>query len=624
MNQLEPNTLLQNRYLIGQMIGSGGMGEVYLAVDQRIGGPVVIKRTYFAGDDVLGGGFESEARALERLRHNALPKVTDHFFENGEQFIVMDHVGGDDLTKRLAASNKPFPLSWVMFWADQLLDAIVYLHSNEPPIIHRDIKPQNLKLTENNNVMLLDFGMSRKGVAKMGEQPPGGFAKPFAPLEQIRGIETNQRSDVYSLAATLYFLLTNIVPADAASRADAVLSGAPDPVRPAGAINPEVPQSVSEVIMKAMAVSHDQRFTDARSMQKALREAFARMNEEPAGEKTIVMQSAPEPVADTPAASTPMGAETIPFGMMPPAAAETVANDKPSDFDATIQYDGPIVGAVPPQTDPQPPAQAGIQTEVFIKPDMTFDEPAAAPTLVQPPPVPSSETRIPDATMPIVDVNQTVPPAPLPDATMPVVNLEPPAPAPDANTASFSDASATAGFAAPASPFAESGFGQTPPPRDPEPAPAAVAPVVEKKRSKGFLIGILVALFLFGILGVVGTGVAWYVYSGQGGFFGGSGTPTPTPIESPTPTATPTPLGLSDDNSNSATPTPTPSPDTTPSPEPTPVIEPTPTTPQTRPTLAPPTPRPTQIITPPTPRPTTKPTVKPTVKPTLRGREIPQ
>ncbi|HNU08836.1 MAG TPA: serine/threonine-protein kinase, partial [Pyrinomonadaceae bacterium] len=359
MNPLEHNTLLQNRYLIGQMIGRGGAGEVYLAIDQRIGGPVVMKRTYYAGSDVLGGGFESEARALERVRHQVLPKVTDHFVEQGDQFLVMDFVQGDDLAKRMAASQKPFPLSWVMFWADQILDALIYLHSNEPPIFHRDIKPQNLKLTEQNNVVLLDFGLSQGAVAKLeGRSGVPAQTKPFASLEQIRGGGTNARSDVYSLSATLYFLLTGVVPPDAVTRADAVLGGVSDPLGSPDTINPEVSPAIADVIVKGMAVSHDQRFADARGMQKALREAYARIDE-PASDKTVVMHE-PEPqptgfetlvmpsTSDAQTASPEaagsaedMAAKTIPFGMLAPEPETPPA----AEFDATVEEAGAQVPA---------------------------------------------------------------------------------------------------------------------------------------------------------------------------------------------------------------------------------------------------------------------------------------
>ncbi len=115
---------------------------------------------------MLGNAFEREAKTLARLRHPVLPKVSDHFAENGEQYLVMEHIAGDDLSKRLESAQKAFPLSWVLFWADQLLDALSYLHSHEPPIIHRDIKPQNLKLTDENHIVLLDFGLSKNSTGQ--------------------------------------------------------------------------------------------------------------------------------------------------------------------------------------------------------------------------------------------------------------------------------------------------------------------------------------------------------------------------------------------------------------------------------------------------------------------------
>src|SRR6478672_9552105 len=174
MKQIAPNTMVQSRYLVVQAIGKGGMGEVYLAVDQRLGSAVALKRTKFEQDSPLMDAFEREARILARLRHPVLPKVSDHFADPDGQFLVMEHISGDDLDKRLSTANKPFPVSWVMFWADQLLDALNYLHSHEPPIIHRDIKPQNLKLTDENHIILLDFGLSKSSTGKTHIPAQGG------------------------------------------------------------------------------------------------------------------------------------------------------------------------------------------------------------------------------------------------------------------------------------------------------------------------------------------------------------------------------------------------------------------------------------------------------------------
>jgi eukaryotic-like serine/threonine-protein kinase len=285
--------MVQNRYLVVQLIGKGGMGEVYLAVDQRLGSAVALKRTFFREDEALGSAFEREAKILARLRHPVLPKVIDHFIEGEGQFLVMEHISGDDLSKRLESAGKPFPLSWVMFWADQLLDALNYLHSHEPPIIHRDIKPQNLKLTDDNHIVLLDFGLSKDFDTTSKSEPAGsgsvvGYSPHFASMEQVRGMGTDARSDLYSLSATVYQLLTNTIPPDALSRADALLGSAPDPLKSISEINSEVPAWVSDVVLKGIAVRQDERFTSAAEMQKALRRAFNQTKEAPNAE-TVMM-----------------------------------------------------------------------------------------------------------------------------------------------------------------------------------------------------------------------------------------------------------------------------------------------------------------------------------------------
>ncbi len=345
MKALAQNTLIQNRYLIVHLIGKGGMGEVYLAVDQRLGSAVALKRTFFAGDEVLGNAFEREARILARMRHPVLPKVSDHFGEHDEQYLVMEHISGDDLSKRLESAQKPFPLSWVMFWADQLLDALSYLHSHEPPIIHRDIKPQNLKLTDENHIILLDFGLSKSSTGQTYISDTGstgsvvGYTPHYAPMEQIRGIGTNPRSDIYSLSATLYQLMTNVVPADALSRADTMLNGMADSIEPPHQLNPEVPATVSEVILKGMEVSQERRFANAREMQKALRRAFAQMQE------AMAAQTVAFNIGDGFPSEEPLSAAIENTKLMPSEPLHVATPDPPAavngevDFDATLAFD---------------------------------------------------------------------------------------------------------------------------------------------------------------------------------------------------------------------------------------------------------------------------------------------
>jgi serine/threonine protein kinase len=282
MNILESNTLLQNRYLIDHLIGKGGMGEVYLAVDQRLGHKVALKRTFFTDDETLAYAFEREARTLASLRHPVLPKVSDHFTEDGVQYLVMEFISGEDLYKRIEITKKPFPMNWVLFWADELLEALSYLHARNPPIIHRDIKPQNLKLTNDNHIILLDFGLAKNNAGPSNVDTTGsivGYTPHYAPMEQIRGLGTTPQSDIYSLSATLYQLMTCVIPPDALSRADDILNGRPDTIQPLNSLNSDISSQISDVILKGIALRPTERYVDAREMQKALREAFAEVKE---------------------------------------------------------------------------------------------------------------------------------------------------------------------------------------------------------------------------------------------------------------------------------------------------------------------------------------------------------
>ncbi len=377
MKPLAPKTTLQNRYQITQLIGKGGMGEVYLAIDQRLGHSVALKRTTVGDDVMLTDAFENEARTLAQLRHNVLPKVSDHFLENDEQILVMDYISGEDLSERLKATNKPFPLNWVLFWADQLLEALTYLHTHNPPIIHRDIKPQNLKLTDENHIVLLDFGLSKNTIGQTRVTTSGsvvGYTPHYAPMEQIRGTGTNAKSDIFSLSTTLYHLLSNTVPPDALTRADAMLSGMPDPLRPLTELNPEMTDTISDAILKGMEVSQDKRFENARDMQKTLRRAYNDMQKSMSAEtlafnagnggisqsdfKTEVIEDLDSQIAQTP---VPIIADASvnqsDFGTIeqfPPDVDYSGENTEvidssviqdagnPDNLDATVQFTGQI------------------------------------------------------------------------------------------------------------------------------------------------------------------------------------------------------------------------------------------------------------------------------------------
>jgi len=269
---LAPETLLQGRYLIVRQLGQGGMGAVYEALDQRLDTTVALKETLFA-DERLRKQFEREARLLARLHHPALPRVSDHFSEGDGQFLVMQFIAGDDLGEMMARKNGPFPPHQVLSWADQLLDALDYLHTQDPQIVHRDIKPQNLKLTARGQIILLDFGLAKGQAGEISRITTAasifGYTPNYAPLEQIQGLGTDARSDLYSLAATFYHLMTGVKPPDALTRAAALVNGQPDPLRLASEENDAVTPESDVVLRKAMSQNRDQRYASAVEMRKA-------------------------------------------------------------------------------------------------------------------------------------------------------------------------------------------------------------------------------------------------------------------------------------------------------------------------------------------------------------------
>ncbi len=270
---IETGTLLQGRFLIEDRIGEGGMGAVYRAVDQKFGSIVAIKETFY-GDAELGEAFEREARLLNGLHHPIFPHVSDHFSENGGLFLVMEYIEGDDMST-LLKRGEVFTFEEVMRWTLDLLDGLDYLHSQDPPIVHRDIKPNNLKLTSRGNVVLLDFGMAKETADNtQGMRSVFGYSRRYSPLEQIEGTGTDPRSDIFALGATVFHLLTGQPPIDVLRRASAIVTGRPDPLQQANELRPEVPEPVAAVIHSALALSPESRFISARAMGTALQYAL--------------------------------------------------------------------------------------------------------------------------------------------------------------------------------------------------------------------------------------------------------------------------------------------------------------------------------------------------------------
>jgi serine/threonine protein kinase len=266
---LAPGTVLRTRYEIIAPVGRGGMGAVYRADDLRLEGRICAIKEIRPDPDATPeelaqaqAQFRREAFTLARLDHPNLPKVSDTFNENQREYLVMDFVGGQDLRQLMEEKRrrgKFLEEARVLQWADQLCDALEYLHGQDPPVLHRDIKPANIKLTPGGLIKLVDFGLVKLLAADDSRtitvlQGRGTVA--YTPLEQYGGDtgHTDARSDIYSLGATLYHLLTNQPPADAKQR---FLN--PNALVFPRAINPRLSPATERAILTAIAMHPDPR-----------------------------------------------------------------------------------------------------------------------------------------------------------------------------------------------------------------------------------------------------------------------------------------------------------------------------------------------------------------------------
>jgi len=272
---LSADMILQGRYRVVRELGSGGMGAVYEAIDLRLGHTVAVKQA-LTKEEGLWKQFESEARLMAQLNHPVLPRVSDYFKEGDRAFFVMQFVEGANLAEIIARRREPLPSHTVVAWADQLLDALMYLHSHERQVIHRDIKPHNLKITPAGKIVLLDFGLAKsqaKGVTEMELcRSIFGYSPRYAPLEQIQDLGTTPQSDIYALGATLYHLLTGIKPPDALTRATALINSRPNPLKPAHEVNGSVSPELSAILSRAMEQNPHERYRSAMDFREALRQ----------------------------------------------------------------------------------------------------------------------------------------------------------------------------------------------------------------------------------------------------------------------------------------------------------------------------------------------------------------
>lgn len=262
---LERGAFLNNRYRIVEILGQGGMGSVYRAIDEHLGVEVAVKDNLFTSDE-YERQFRREAMILANLRHANLPRVTDHFVIHGQgQYLVMDYIEGEDLRQRMERTGT-LPEEEVISIGAAVCEALDYLSSRKPSIVHRDIKPGNVKITPQGQIFLVDFGLA-KTLEGTGETTSGARAMTpgYSPPEQYGTARTDQRTDIYSLGATLYAALTGVTPEDALARA--MDQSDLTPIR---RYNPKVSRKLSSVIEKALEVRPDDRFQNADEFKRGL------------------------------------------------------------------------------------------------------------------------------------------------------------------------------------------------------------------------------------------------------------------------------------------------------------------------------------------------------------------
>jgi serine/threonine protein kinase len=277
---LQIGEVLRDRYKITAYVGQGGMGSIYQADDLRLEGRLcAIKQV--ENDDTLAPDAQQQARdqfyreasILARLDHPNLPKVSDFFSSDDHDYLVMDYVPGRDLRdvmNEAKQNNRFLDQGEVLRWADQLADALEYLHQQASSIVHRDIKPSNLKITPSGLIKLVDFGLVKLLVPdeRTVTVIQGLGTAYYTPLEQYGGDSghTDARTDIYAFGATLYHLLTNEPPAEAKQR---FLRA--DSLKPIRSINPSVSAQTEQAISWAMALHPDDRPPDVATFKAALR-----------------------------------------------------------------------------------------------------------------------------------------------------------------------------------------------------------------------------------------------------------------------------------------------------------------------------------------------------------------
>jgi formylglycine-generating enzyme required for sulfatase activity/tRNA A-37 threonylcarbamoyl transferase component Bud32 len=292
---LQENQILQGRYRIVKALGQGGMGAVFAARELSLDIACVVKEMLPLSEpafaETFTEQFKREAKTLADLRHPNLPRVTHYFIENGNYYLVMDMIEGKGLDQLIGPNG--MRESVVLDIADQLLGVLDYIHSKG--VLHRDIKPANIILQPDGHAVLVDFGLVKVDGSRGGKDGPSirGLTPHYAPPEQYTG-GTDQRSDLFSLAATLYQMLTGRLPVSSTDQS------AGEPQQPIRMYRGDASENTERVIMRALSMDRKLRYQDAASMRVALKGAAPAQAQSPSAPMLTIVIPDPELINQSP------------------------------------------------------------------------------------------------------------------------------------------------------------------------------------------------------------------------------------------------------------------------------------------------------------------------------------
>jgi serine/threonine protein kinase len=332
---LKPDDVVRGRhskYTILNLIGRGGMGVVYRVRRVADGTIWALKEMrpppYTPEDEVAENRtlFEQEAELMGMLSHPNIPVLADRFEHEGRPVMVMEFVPGRTLEERIHEANAPLLEQQVLGYGVQLCRVLHYLHTRKPSIIYRDLKPPNIMLTPGGVMKLIDFGVARTFKVRKTKDTIAMGSAGYAPPEQYGKGQTDARSDIYALGATLLHLLTNMPPVP-------LQTPSPGHIR---TINPSVDEQTEQVIIKAMSLERDQRYASCEEMEQALMRCLDAPYVDPTAQVSpppAVPAEQPGPPAEAPAVPAPASnhSPASPPPAMHPTAPTVAPYEAPAD-----------------------------------------------------------------------------------------------------------------------------------------------------------------------------------------------------------------------------------------------------------------------------------------------------